>query len=250
MNRQDSGTRVSDREAVPPGDPVDDPRPATAPSDEPLTGVAVTVRPPRPAEDAAPLHAVSHGDDAAARVWTFMPYGPFPDAGAMRAWLAECVSSTDPLFRVVVDNASGLPVGMASYLNIVAAHRRVELGHIWYAPRMQRTRVNTETIYLMLGHSFDVLGCRRVEWKCNALNARSRAAALRLGFRFEGVFRQHMIVKGRNRDTAWYALVDADWPAVAANMERWLYGDGGGDVSLAELNAPVVAGFHDPLGSD
>ncbi|MGH6959873.1 MAG: GNAT family N-acetyltransferase, partial [Dongiaceae bacterium] len=125
-------------------------------------------------------------------------------------------------------------------LNIVPVNRCVELGHIWYGPAAQRTRINTEAILLMLCESFDALGYRRVEWKCNALNEPSRRAALRLGFAFEGVFRQHMIIKGRNRDTAWYALVDGDWPTVKHNMERWLYGDEAG-LSLRQLNAPLVA---------
>lgn len=175
-----------------------------------------------------------------------MPYGPFPDAAAMHAWLDDCAASSDPAFRAVVD-ARGVPCGMVSYLNIVPEHRRLELGHIWYMPRMQRTRANTEAMYLMLCESFERLGCRRVEWKCNALNTRSRNAALRLGLRFEGIFRHHMIIKGHNRDTAWFALVDSDWPAVKANMERWLYGDEVG-LSLTELNAPLVVGFHDPAG--
>lgn len=224
---------------LPVGEPVPEP-----PGLAPLTGRHAGLRPLAPAQDAADLFARSHGDAETEALWTWMPYGPFSDAGVMGAWLAECAASTDPVFRVVLD-ADGRPAGMVSWLNIVPEHRRLELGHIWYAPDVQRTAINTETIYLMLCESFDRLGHRRVEWKCNALNARSRRAALRLGFRFEGIFRQHMIVKGRNRDTAWFALIDKDWPAVKANMERWLYGNEPG-LSLTELNAPLVAGFHDP----
>jgi RimJ/RimL family protein N-acetyltransferase len=209
-----------------------------------MTGESVTLRPLDPTTDAEALYAVSHGDAATEALWTYMPYGPFAEAGEMRAWLDDCAASNDPVFRAVLD-VHGRPCGMVSYLNIVPDHRRLELGHIWYGPAVQRTRINTEAIYLMLRESFDQLGCRRVEWKCDALNARSRAAALRLGLRFEGIFRHHMIVKGRNRDTAWFALVDTDWPAVKANMERWLCGGANG-LSLTELNAPLVAGFHDP----
>jgi RimJ/RimL family protein N-acetyltransferase len=113
--------------------------------------------------------------------------------------------------------------------------RRLELGHIWYGLQAQRTKINTETIYLMLCRTFDELDYRRAEWKCDALNAHSRAAALRLGFRFEGTFRQHLIYKGRNRDTAWFAMMDHEWPRIKANMERWLAAEEPG-LSLAALN--------------
>lgn len=231
---------------LPVGEPVPDRGPAGSPGRDPLAGRHVTLRPIQPEADVADLFARSHGDAEGRALWTWMPCGPFADADAMGAWLLECAASTDPLYRVVLD-AGDRPAGMASWLNIVPEHRRLELGHIWYAPAVQRTAINTETIYLMLCDSLDRLGYRRVEWKCDALNARSRKAALRLGFRFEGIFRQHMIVKHRNRDTAWFALVDDDWPAVKVNMERWLYGGEPG-LSLTELNAPLVAGFHDPAG--
>jgi len=130
-------------------------------------------------------------------------------------------------------------VGVVSFLNIVLTMRTVELGHIWYSPLVQRTSVNTEVIYLMLVEAFDALNYRRVEWKCDSLNARSRAAALRLGFSFEGIFQQHMIIKGRNRDTAWFALLDKDWPVVRHNMETWLAAEAG-SVSLRQLNQPLL----------
>ncbi len=223
--------------------------PMDYPTRAPVRGTAVTVRPLAPADDLAALYAASHGDPDTQTLWTWMPYGPFADRGAMGAWLETCAASMDPAFRVVVERASGRPLGMVSYLNIEPWHQRLELGHIWYAPAMQRTRANTEVIRLLLGEAFDRLGCRRVEWKCDALNARSRAAALRLGFRFEGVFRQHMIIKGRNRDTAWFALVDRDWPAAREHMDRWLAVDGDG-LSLTALNRPLVEGFYDPAPSD
>jgi RimJ/RimL family protein N-acetyltransferase len=123
---------------------------------------------------------------------------------------------------MTIESRDAGPVGMAAFLNIVPEHRRLEIGHIWYAPSAQRTEANTETAYLMMREAFDELGYRRVEWKCDALNARSRAAALRLGFTFEGVFRAHMIVRGRNRDSAWFSLLDTEWPAVRDALERWL----------------------------
>jgi len=225
--------------SLPIGPDVTDPSPTVPPGSGSLEGETVCLRPVVPVDDLEALYTASHGDSATEALWTYMPYGPFAARDAMGRWLEECARAADPAFRVVVDRASGTPVGMVSYLNIVPAHRRLELGHIWYSPRVQRTRTNTEAMYLMLREGLDRLGYRRIEWKCDALNARSRAAALRLGFAFEGVFRQHMIVKGRNRDTAWFALVDRDWPTVRANMERWLYGDGP-QTSLAALNEPVV----------
>jgi RimJ/RimL family protein N-acetyltransferase len=185
--------------------------------------------------DARQLYAVSHGDEAILRLWTYLTSGPFAGVAEMHSWLAGCERSADPLFFTVIEEASGQRVGMVSFMNIVPAMRRLELGNIWYTPQAQKTKINTETIYLMLCETFDHLGYRRAEWKCDSLNARSRAAAERLGFRFEGIFRKHMIVRGRSRDTAWFAMTDDEWPQIKANMERWLYsGDEG--VSLRKLN--------------
>ena len=199
------------------------------------TGQFVTLTPVDAAADMPELYQVSHGDPMREQLWTYMSVGPFADQSAMQRWLEQCQTSTDPLFFTVFDRAASRRAGMVSFLNIVAPQRRVELGHIWYAPEVQRTAVNTESIYLLLCESFDHLGYRRVEWKCDSLNARSRAAALRLGFQFEGIFRQHMIVRGRNRDTAWFAMTDGDWPRIKANMERWLYAGEEG-LSLTVLN--------------
>jgi len=168
-------------------------------------------------------------------MWTYMPYGPFAGAAELRAWISSVATSEDPLFLVVVGPTG--PLGMASFLNVDTGMRRLELGHIWYVPAAQRTEANTEATYLMLRESFEELGHRRVEWKCDALNERSRAAALRLGFAFEGVFRQHMIVKGRNRDTAWFSMLDREWPAARSAFERWLDADPPSRASLASLRA-------------
>jgi RimJ/RimL family protein N-acetyltransferase len=185
--------------------------------------------------DAGRLYAVSHGDEATLRLWTYLTSGPFAGVEEMHSWLAGCERSTDPLFFTVVEEASGQRIGMVSFMNIVPAMRRLELGNIWYTPQAQKTKINTETIYLMLCETFDHLGYRRAEWKCDSLNARSRAAAERLGFRFEGIFRKHMIVRGRSRDTAWFAMTNDEWPQIKANMERWLY-SGEEGVSLRKLN--------------
>ena len=212
--------------------PVDNSAP---PQRQIYRGQFVTLTPIDPATDAPELYAVSHGDPVREQLWTYMPRGAFADQQAMQEWLEQCQSSTDPLFFTVTDALAGRPAGIVSFLNIVPVQRRVELGNIWYAPEAQRTKINTESIYLMLCEAFDHLHYRRVEWKCDSLNARSRTAALRLGFQFEGIFRQHMIVRERNRDTAWFAMTDGDWPRVKANLERWLYAGEDG-LSLAELN--------------
>lgn len=220
---------------LPMGDPVD-PTPARAPSAAPMVGTDVELVPVDPTAHVAGLFAASHGSPARDAVWTYMAYGPFDHERAMADWLRGCADSDDPRFYTVLDRRADAPVGVVSYLNVDTAMRHVELGHIWYGPAAQHTRVNTETVSLLLAYAFDELGNRRVEWKCDALNARSRAAAVRLGFTFEGVFRQHMIVKGRNRDTAWFSMLDREWPARKANLERWL-GAEPGSVSLRELNA-------------
>ena len=199
-------------------------------------GEFVTLSPLSPESDAEELFNGSHGSELCEQIWTYMGYGPFESVDAMRVWLEDGAGSIDPLFLTVYHRESGRRVGMVSYLNIASDMRRLELGHIWYSPVTQRSNVNTEAVFLMLCEAFDTLKFRRVEWKCDSLNERSRLAALRLGFRFEGIFRQHMIIKGRNRDTAWYALTDCEWPEVKQNMRMWLYENPDGGISLTELN--------------
>jgi RimJ/RimL family protein N-acetyltransferase len=213
---------------------VVDTTPISAPGSEPMIGPRVSLTPPSGAL-AARLFPASHGSTHAEAVWTYMPYGPFEDEASMATWLEGLSGSSDPRFFAVT-LADGEPIGVVSYLNAVAADRRIEIGHIWYVPAAQRTYVNTEVAFLLLRHAFEDLGYRRVEWKCDTLNARSRAAAARLGFTFEGVFRQHMIVKGRNRDTAWFSMLDTEWPRVRAAMERWFDAEPG-SVSLGGLIA-------------
>jgi RimJ/RimL family protein N-acetyltransferase len=226
-----------DADERPVGEPVGT-TPAKRPARSPLEGRFVTLVPLDLEAHAHGLFAYSHdGSDEAARMWTYLAYGPWPDETAMRTWLELLPQSEDPLFLTVIDRATGDPVGIVTFMSVDPAMRHLELGNIWYSPRAQRTRANTESVYLMLREAFDMLGNRRVEWKCDALNARSRAAAERLGFTFEGIFRQHMIIKGRNRDTAWYSMLDREWPAVRANVERWL--DEDPPPSLRESNAAL-----------
>lgn len=216
------------------GAPVDG-GPATPPPPVAIEGRSVRLEPVAPSHAAA-LFERSHREPEDAAIWTYMPYGPFADADEMAGWIGSIEGSTDPLFFVVLDRAGGGPVGMASLLNIDTAMRRLELGHIWYVRSAQRGRANTEAVFLLLRLAFETWGYRRAEWKCDALNARSRAAAERLGFTFEGVFRSHMIVKGRNRDTAWFSMLVEEWPARRRAMQRWLDAEPG-TVSLASLVA-------------
>jgi RimJ/RimL family protein N-acetyltransferase len=206
--------------------PAVDPLPSgRAPERRGLAGMHVRLEPVDVAAHGKSLYALSHGRPEDAALWTYLAYGPFPDQGAFEGWLAERARSEEPLFFAIVDLAIGAASGMASYLNIVPMMGCIEIGHIWFAPPLQKTRAATEAIYLMCRHVFDDLGYRRLEWKCNALNAASMRAARRFGFTYEGTFRQHMVVKGRNRDTAWFAMLDHEWPTVRTAFERWLAPD-------------------------
>jgi len=190
-----------------------------------LTGPGVLLRPLDLAADVVHLHAVSDGRemrlgslhvpayDAERSVWRYLSGGPFADAGALGAWLAPQDAAPDGRPFAVVDRSSDRPVGVANLMANAPEHLRVELGNIWYGPVVQGAGVNTEATWLLLRHAFG-LGYRRVDWKCDARNLRSRAAALRMGFRFEGVFEQHYIIKGRERDTAWFRMLRGEWPAV------------------------------------
>lgn len=177
--------------------PADPLAPAQRPDHRVLDGARVRLRPPSPDADVEALWSASHGTPEREAVWTYLGYGPFASSAAMREWLAGRAASTDPLFYTVVDRDSEAPLGMASYLRIVPEWATLEVGHLWYAPAAQRSHVNSETLYLLLAEAFDRLGYRRVEWKCDDRNERSKAAARRLGFRWEGLFRHHMPVKGR-----------------------------------------------------
>jgi RimJ/RimL family protein N-acetyltransferase len=147
---------------------------------------------------------------------------PPADLAALMPWLTKAEGSSDPLFFAVIDRATGRAEGRQAFMRIEPAHGVIEIGSILWGPAIARTRVATEALYLFARHVFDTLGYRRLEWKCDALNAPSRRAALRFGFTFEGEFRQHMVVKGRNRDTAWFAITDANWPHLRAGYEAWL----------------------------
>ena len=190
-------------------------RPAKRPDRTPLTGDTVLLEPLEVARHGEELYASTAGADS---TWDYLPYGPFAGKRDFMAWLEQRAPVDDPL----IDRQSHAARGLASFMRIVPEHGVIEIGHIWLSPQLQRTRQATEAIYLMSRHAFDDLGNRRLEWKCNAANAASRRAAERFGFTFEGVFRHHMVVKGRNRDTAWYSITDSEWPARRAAFEAWL----------------------------
>jgi RimJ/RimL family protein N-acetyltransferase len=182
----------------------------------------VTVRPLEAAADADSLYAVSHPPAGDPALWTYLSYGPFGSPQEMRAALDRKEHSDDPLFFSIVPSQSERAAGVASYLRIEPGHGVIEIGHIWFGAPLRHTTAATEAIFLLAAHAFDDLGYRRFEWNCNALNAASRSAAERFGFTFEGVFRNHMVVKGRNRDTAWYSIVSSEWPAIRDGFREWL----------------------------
>ena len=200
-----------------------------------------------PERHARPLFGASHQDGAGELLFRYLPYGPFAGFDDFKIWLDQRAASTDPLFVCVIDGETGAPQGMASFMRIAPEHGVIEIGHIWFSPALQRTRKATEAIYLMARYAFDDLGYRRLEWKCDALNDASRRAAERFGFTFEGVFRQHLVVKGHNRDTAWFSILDGEWPPIRAAFEAWLAPEnfdatGSQRRSLAEIRASLVGG--------
>lgn len=193
-------------------------QPARTPRREPLEGESVLLEPLDPGRHGAQLFASAAGADS---TWTYLPYGPFTGKDGFMRWLAEHAATVDPLAFTIIDREAGAARGLATFMSIVPEHGVIEIGHIWLSPQLQRTRQATEAIFVMARHAFD-LGNRRLEWKCDAQNAASRRAAERFGFTFEGVFRQHRVIKGRNRDTAWYSIIDGEWPQRRAAFEAWL----------------------------
>jgi RimJ/RimL family protein N-acetyltransferase len=186
-----------------------------------LAGRFVEVRPLDANRDGNALWRETHGPGEARR-WQYLFEAPFGSEGAFLESLRPKAASGDPMFFTIAERQSGRAMGYASLMRIEPAHGCIEVGNILLGAGLQRSAGATEAQYLLMRHAFDDLGYRRYEWKCNALNAPSRRAAERLGFTFEGIFRQHMIVRGRSRDTAWYAIIDPEWPAIRAALEQWL----------------------------
>jgi len=186
------------------------------------------------------LFAANRLDESGGR-WTYLPYGPFDQLDDYRSWIDGVAAREDPQFLAIIDRERGSATGVASYLRIDPAMGVIEVGGINYSPLLAQTRAATEAMYLMMARAFDELGYRRYEWKCDSLNAPSRAAAQRLGFTYEGQFRQVAMYKGRNRDTDWFAITDGEWPVLKASFERWL------DPSNFDADGQQLSSLHEGL---
>lgn len=221
------------------------------PSRGPLEGNRVSVMATEIERDAVGLYEATREGDPA--LWNYLSYGPFEDAYAFSQWLESHLRDPETMPVTVVDRATGKALGSASFMRIEPQFGVIEIGHIFLGASLQRTPSATEAIYLMMRHAFDDLGYRRLEWKCDAANARSVRAATRFGFQPEGVFRQHRIAKGRNRDTAWFSIIDTEWPHVRAALEAWLAEDNfdieGRQIRrLEECRAELAAGAGSTTG--
>ena len=230
---------------LPIGPRLADPGPARAPERIVLEGRYARLEPLEPDRHADHIHAAASPPDRAAR-FRYMPELPPAASEPFGTWLDRSAVSLDPLFFAVVDRATGRAEGWQTYLRITPVHRCIEIGNIYWGPRIAGTRVATEAMYLFAAYALDTLGYRRYEWKCDALNAPSRRAALRFGFTYEGHFRRAVIIRGRNRDTAWFAIIDEEWPALKAAYEQWLApenfdAEGRQKTRLSELTAAAFA---------
>ena len=225
-----------------PGEVLEGWSPPPVPGPDRMAGRYAKLERLDPERHAADLFRANSADDA---IWDYLPYGPFGTHADYRAWVARVASGADPMFYAIRDIATGRWSGVASWLRVTPAAGTIEVGHINFAPELQRTRAATEAMFLMMRWVFEA-GYRGYEWKCNALNLASRRAAERLGFSYEGIFRQAAVIKGRNRDTAWYACIDREWPALEAAYTGWLDpanfdGDGRQWRALRRLTAPFLA---------
>lgn len=201
--------------------PVPDWQPATLPDTRTLEGRFIRLEKLNVSRHGDGLWAALQGPGSDPKLWDYLPYGPFVERSEFDAWLTRHAADTDPWFYAVIDLATGAVDGCLSLMSIVPAQGRIEIGHVTFGAAMQRTPKGTEAIYMLAKESF-ALGNRRLEWKCNADNDRSKRAADRFGFTYEGTFRQHMVVKGMNRNTAWYSIIDSEWPELQKAFERWL----------------------------
>jgi RimJ/RimL family protein N-acetyltransferase len=205
----------------PVGEKLADWRGAIRPTRTPMTGSFCSIEPLNTALHLQELFD-AYSDDAEGRMWTYMPGGPFKSLTELQDWMDAACKTDDPLFFAILDLATGRAVGVAAYMRIKPTVGVIEVGNIAFSPRLQKTRAATEAMYLMAERAFSELGYRRYEWKCDALNAASCRAAERLGFVNDGLFEQAVVYKGRNRDTAWYSMLDRDWPAIKSAYEKWL----------------------------
>ena len=222
------------------GEPVDGYPVAKAFQREVIKGHSVSLVPLDASTQGTDLYASFATSDPTGHLWTYMSQGPFADEAEFRSWLDPLEQSDDPLYFTVIPNSSNKPEGMATYLRMDLANGVAEIGNIWFSPSLQRTRAASEAIFLMMRHVLDTQSCRRLEWKCNVLNAPSRRAAIRFGFSFEGIFRNHMVVKGRNRDTAWFAIIEEDWPSIRQAFETWLADDNFDEVGVQKRSLGLL----------
>ena len=210
----------------------------------PMTGRTCSLEPLDVDRHAADLYA-AYSEAPDGRDWTYMFVGPFATLSDYAGYLRAEAAKRDPQHHAIIDAATGKPFGTAALMRIDQTHGVIEVGHITYSPRLKRSRAGTEAMFLLMTRVFDELKYRRYEWKCDSLNAPSRRAAMRYGFAYEGIFRQAIIYKGRNRDTAWYAMTDRDWPLVRAAFERWLAAEnfdanGGQRRTLSEIRSALA----------
>lgn len=196
-------------------------QPAQAPDNRPLEGRFIRLEKLDPIRHGDELWLALQGPDSDPKLWDYLPYGPFHERTAFDAWLKNHAASLDPHFYSVIDKSNGQAQGLLSLMSIVPDHGRIEIGHVAFGAPMQRSPKSTEAVYLLAKEAF-ALGYRRLEWKCNNDNTRSKRTAVRLGYTLEGVFRQHMVVKGKNRDTTWYSIISTKWAPIAAGFEKWL----------------------------
>ncbi len=203
------------------GFPVPDWQGCPTPAPVPLAGRYCRLEPLSAVEHAEALFT-AYAEDVDGGGWTYLPVGPFASLGAYRTYLLAATAGPDPLHFLVRDQISGRALGTFALMRQQPAHGVLEVGYVAFAPALQRSRLGTEAHFLLMAHVFETLGYRRYEWKCDSLNARSRQAALRLGFTYEGCFRQAMVYKGRNRDTTWFSIIDREWPALRAAFLAWL----------------------------
>jgi RimJ/RimL family protein N-acetyltransferase len=204
------------------GDPVTRVPPARVPARQSLRGQYVELVPLDAAKHCRELFEASHGCEEALHIWDYLADGPWPDVASYTRALKQQTAALARIYFAIRPLDASNFCGQASYLDIDASNGVIEIGHIWFGPELQRTRAATEALYLMIRHAMDDLGYRRMQWRCNAQNQKSRAAANRLGFRFEGIFYNHLIYKGKNRDTAWLSILDDEWPQLRELFERWL----------------------------
>ena len=204
------------------GENVVAPPPALVPARTILTGKHVNLEPQNANDHVAELFEAGHSSEEALKIWDYLAYGPWTDLESYQSTLRAQSSSFDPVFFTIRSLKTGRACGQASFLDINAQNGVIEIGHIWFGPELQNTPGGTEALYLMLCYAMDDLGYRRMQWRCNSLNEKSRQAARRLGFRFEGIFYNHLIFKGKNRDTTWYSILDDEWPEVKSKISHWL----------------------------